>query len=148
MDSDDVLQKVQFRTTMARLPENPTDEDMVRNGWVKKDGRWAKHRNSRGWRYYESRKGKRLVGEGTRESRKGKMLVGEGTRESRKGTSARQRLDAIGALWAANSDLATVYSSLNHAAAEGRSLFHGTTTQAWESIQEVGKLSHGSSKNH
>ena len=134
MDSDDVLQKVQFRTTMARLPENPTDEDMVRNGWVKKDGRWAKHRNSRGWRYYESRKGKRLVG--------------EGTRESRKGTSARQRLDAIGALWAANSDLATVYSSLNHAAAEGRSLFHGTTTQAWESIQEVGKLSHGSSKNH
>ena len=129
---------------MARLPKNPTDADIVRNGWVKRDGRWAKHRNSRGWRYYESKKGKRLVGEGTCESRKGKRLVGEGTYESRKGTSARQRLDAIRALWAANSDLATVYSSLNHAAAECRSLFHGTTTQAWELIQEAGKFPYGS----
>ena len=96
MDSDDVLQKVQFRTTMARLPENPTDEDMVRNGWVKKDGRWAKHRNSRGWRYYESRKGKRLVGEGTCESRKGKRLVGEGTAPSKERNQDKTRHIGLG----------------------------------------------------
>ena len=33
-----------------------------------------------------------------------------------------------------------MYSSLSHTAAEGRSLFHGTTKQAYELIQEAGEL--------
>ena len=46
----------------------------------------------------------------------------------------------ITTLWAMNVTLAAVYSSLSHTAAEGRSLFHGTTKQAWELIQEAGEL--------
>ena len=140
-----------------RLPKSPADEEMIAHGWMLRDGRWAKQRKrdangqSKGWDYYKgsvsqgtriyaNRSGERLVAEGTNGSMigvgVGEGIVAEGTYHSRVGhgigENARRRLDALTTLWAMNVTLATVYSSLSHTAAEGRSLFHGTTKQAWE----------------